>query len=67
VLIDWSLPDIGGAELARAIDAKRPGVCVLLMTGHVFTPETGHPVLRKPFSLNDLAEALRLAIRERVR
>lgn len=66
-LVDWSLAGMAGPDLARALEAAQPRMRVLLMTGHVHTPDTGHTVLRKPFSLQTLGEALRLAVHDRAR
>ncbi len=50
-----------GVALAREAVRRRPGLPVLLTTGYTGGPGTqplGVPVLRKPYSLDDLARAL---------
>ncbi|THD83252.1 MAG: PAS domain-containing sensor histidine kinase [Phenylobacterium sp.] len=53
-----------GIELARALDSRRPDLPVLLTSGYTaqrLVPNVGHgdiPLLRKPYTLVQLAEAL---------
>lgn len=61
LLSDVVLPGTSGPELARAFAARWPATAVLLMTG--FAPEAtaggidAMPVLKKPFSAEELAAA----------
>jgi nitrogen-specific signal transduction histidine kinase/CheY-like chemotaxis protein len=59
VLADIAMPDMSGAELAKAIDAVRPRLPVVLMIGYggreILRERGQMPVLQKPFSENDLA------------
>ena len=60
-LIDFTMPGMNGAELARELRRHRPGLPMAFVTGYA---ETGQlesalgpdvPVLRKPFGVADLA------------
>jgi signal transduction histidine kinase len=65
VLADFAMPGMTGAELATRAAAMQPGLRVLLMTGYADAaalPENA-PVLRKPFTLSDLAYAVGYALR----
>ena len=56
-----------GLSLAREVGRRRPGLRVLLTTGYTGGPAAtpaGLPVLRKPYRLDELAEALRRVLRE---
>jgi|UPI000780893A CheY-like chemotaxis protein len=63
-VLDLSLPDMRGDELAQALRALQPGLALLFATGNVDDlsaatlkdPRTG--VLRKPYSARDLALAI---------
>lgn len=50
--------DLDGIELARWAAAHRPAVRVLLQSGHTEATELPFPVLRKPFGLEELHDAL---------
>ena len=64
LLTDLKMPNLDGAKAARIIEAERPGIGVLLISGHA-SDEIRHeiasqPFLRKPF----LPKALLQRIRE---
>ncbi len=63
MLIDFAMPGMNGAELARRIDVRRPGVPAVLITGYAderaLADIGDRPVLAKPFSAEQLAETLR--------
>ena len=70
LITDVVMPGIGGRELARKLQALRPGISVLYLSGytedHVVTqgalgPGTGF--LQKPFTLQNLAKKVREVIR----
>ena len=65
VLTDEVMPDLAGTELARELGKARPGVRILLMSGHggAYLAERAgaagvSEVLRKPLQKKDLAESL---------
>ena len=64
VLSDYVLPGISGVELCTALRGSRPGVRVVLMTGHAEIPRGGATLpegavlLGKPFTRDQLEEAL---------
>jgi CheY-like chemotaxis protein len=60
VITDYKMPRIDGAELSRRVNAIRPGVPVLIITGYTGTTEDilKLPRLDKPFTQADLAAAL---------
>ncbi len=65
VLTDEVMPELPGTELAREISTIRPGVLILLMSGHGgpylaerATTAGASEVLRKPLQRRDLAESL---------
>jgi signal transduction histidine kinase/ActR/RegA family two-component response regulator len=60
VVTDYKMPRIDGAELSRRVNAIRPGVPVLIITGYTGTTEDilKLPRLAKPFTQADLASAL---------
>jgi DNA-binding NtrC family response regulator len=53
--------DLDGVALAQAIGKKHPRVPVLLTSGYakVLAARHGLPILRKPYQLSALAEAIR--------
>lgn len=65
VLSDIQMPgDINGVDLARMIGEAFPDLPVLLFTGSVSGAEVGYdkPVLKKPFTLDELHKAIDNAI-----
>jgi CheY-like chemotaxis protein len=59
VLIDIAMPEINGMEAMEAIVAARPGLPFLYMTGYVGPTKldpTEHRILKKPFTIAELAE-----------
>lgn len=67
LLTDIYMPFLAGPEVAQTILEERPGVCVLLMTGH--TDSLGEPqrltVLRKPFRPAELLARIEKELGER--
>jgi two-component system, cell cycle sensor histidine kinase and response regulator CckA len=61
VLLDLMMPGLDGAATLHALRAKHPALRAVLMSGfhELVVPIAGVPVLAKPFSLDDLARALR--------
>jgi CheY-like chemotaxis protein len=60
VITDYKMPRIDGAELSRRVNAIRPGVPILIITGYTGTTEDilKLPRLAKPFTQADIAAAL---------
>lgn len=61
LVADFAMPGMTGGELATRAVAARPGLRVLLMTGYAEAAALPDavPVLRKPFALTELAQAVR--------
>ena len=63
-LIDYAMPGMTGADVARAARARRPDLPIVFVTGYAESAQLedalgpGVPVLRKPFTMTDLASAL---------
>jgi DNA-binding response OmpR family regulator len=59
VVLDWSLPDVSGADVLSLLKTAAPGCPVIVTTGHTReTIPTEAPVsgvMRKPYSLRALA------------
>ena len=67
VVSDVMMPVMGGDDLARAVARRWPAIPVVLISGNPMPQSPGNvagePVrLNKPFTSNQLAEALRVAI-----
>jgi PAS domain S-box-containing protein len=69
VLTDSTMPDITGVELARQVYALRPGLPLVITSGHLRTDDVDqarqfgvHCFVEKPFSLSTLAETLHQAL-----
>jgi signal transduction histidine kinase len=65
VLSDVVMPDVGGAELVRRLQASRPGVRALFMSGYTGeaaisrgSVDPDAQLLEKPFSARDLLETV---------
>ena len=65
MITDHAMPKMTGADLARQIAARRPGLPILLATGYAELPagDTGLPRLSKPFRQDALAAAVANATR----
>jgi len=67
LLVDFAMPGMNGAEVAREVHARRPGLPVLFVTGYADTEALAAAgdagILRKPFVEKDLAAKLRSALR----
>ena len=65
VLIDVAMPEIDGVEAMRSILAQQPDLAFLYMTGYVGPSRldpTEQRVLKKPFSLSELASKVDQAL-----
>jgi CheY-like chemotaxis protein len=67
VLADLAMPGMDGVELARAIGARRPGLPVIIVTGHgdlENLKEFGQSrILQKPYSEHDLEAIIAAALK----
>jgi PAS domain S-box-containing protein len=63
-LIDYAMPGMHGAEVARLARASYPELPIVFVTGYADTEQLeaalgpDAPVLRKPFTVDDLADAV---------
>jgi PAS domain S-box-containing protein len=61
VLVDFAMPGMNGAELAREIRARLPALPIVFVTGFAESDQLEGalgldvPILRKPFGIDDLA------------
>jgi nitrogen-specific signal transduction histidine kinase/CheY-like chemotaxis protein len=69
LLTDVRMPDLSGPELADLLQAARPGLRVLFMSGYIDDPELRQQlasgsaaVLDKPFTTQQLAERVRAVL-----
>ena len=66
VISDVIMPEMTGPELIRIIKGRRPDVAVLFVTGYVGDGEgddlVGYELLRKPFTVSALANAVASAL-----
>jgi DNA-binding NarL/FixJ family response regulator len=70
VLMDYSLPDSSGTDVAAQLRARDPEACVLLVTGHHGSPRVVSEALEagcagfvsKERSVNDLVDAIRAVV-----
>jgi CheY-like chemotaxis protein len=63
VLLDFAMPGMNGAELARQVQRKRPGLPILFVTGYAqqsaLTGVSEAFIVRKPFVNDELDEKIR--------
>jgi CheY-like chemotaxis protein len=63
LLVDFAMPGMNGAEVAREVHARRPSLPILFVTGYADTEALASAgddgILRKPFVEKDLAAKLR--------
>ncbi|MFN3943459.1 MAG: PAS domain-containing protein [Allosphingosinicella sp.] len=64
VLLDFAMPGMNGAEVARRLRERRPALPILFATGYAESEQLDAavgrdaPVLRKPFGMDELAAAI---------
>lgn len=72
VIVDYAMPGLTGAEMARELRAKRPSLPIIFASGYADTAaidavvDANISVLRKPFELAKLQEAIADLLRESV-
>jgi CheY-like chemotaxis protein len=65
VLLDYAMPGMHGADAARELRARHPDLPIVFVTGYAESSQleaalgSDVPVLRKPFTIADLAAAVR--------
>jgi CheY-like chemotaxis protein len=66
LVVDFAMPGMNGAEVAREAKVRRPSLPVLFVTGYADTAVLSDPgeegVLRKPFREDELAAKLRAVL-----
>ncbi len=66
VITDLSMPEMGGADLARTLPLLNPAVKILFMSGGAIGPDgappPGTPILKKPFSGDELLKAVQATL-----
>lgn len=66
IIIDFAMPDMSGAELARHVQAKWPALPILFVTGfaerRVLTGVHDGHIISKPYVTGELADKVRLAL-----
>jgi CheY-like chemotaxis protein len=69
MLIDFAMPVMNGAELARAVRERHPDLPVAFVTGYAESEQlegalgSDVPVLRKPFGLEEMSALVERMIR----
>ncbi len=72
-IIDYAMPGLTGAEVARAARSMRPGLPIVFASGYADTAaiesilDANTAVLRKPFQIGDLQDAVTALLRRRSR
>ncbi|HEX2560065.1 response regulator, partial [Phenylobacterium sp.] len=66
VLMDFAMPGMNGAELAREVRARRPGLPILFATGYAGVEDlvetSDEMIVQKPFDAEQLAERVAAAL-----
>ncbi len=58
VITDVRMPDMSGIELADLATQQRPGLRVILISGYFVSQQVMWRVLRKPFRMQELEDAV---------
>jgi PAS domain S-box-containing protein len=72
LLLDYAMPEMHGGEVARAARAAHPGLPIVFVTGYAETRQLEEAmgadvcILRKPFTLTELAQIVASALAEGV-
>ena len=59
VITDVRMPDISGIDLAEMAVRERSALKVILISGYFVSQNVGRRVLRKPFRMKELEDAVR--------
>jgi PAS domain S-box-containing protein len=63
LVTDLAMPSMDGLQLVQAVHAARPGLPVVLVTSHADSHDlSAEIVVRKPFTSNDLTQAVERAL-----
>ncbi len=66
VLLDFAMPGMSGAELARQIEQKSPALPILFVTGYAdktaFNDVDEERIIKKPFVDDELAAKVKTAL-----
>ncbi len=59
VITDVRMPDLSGIELAERATRERDDLKVILISGFFVSQQVGRRILRKPFRMRELEDAVR--------
>jgi CheY-like chemotaxis protein len=59
MITDVRMPDMSGLDLAETATQDRADLKVILISGYFVSQQVGHRVLKKPFRMQQLADAVR--------
>jgi PAS domain S-box-containing protein len=63
LITDQAMPNMTGLQLARIVQAERPGLPIIMATGYAEVPRDARlPKLSKPFFQDELAQAISQAV-----
>jgi CheY-like chemotaxis protein len=65
VITDVRMPDISGIDLAERITREIPSPRIILISGYFVPQQVNRRVLRKPFRMHELEEAIRAELASR--
>ncbi len=70
MMVDFAMPGMNGAEVAKAVRERRPDLPIVFASGYADTAAIeqaalNSAVLRKPFRMDELQPLLADALRER--
>jgi CheY-like chemotaxis protein len=63
LITDVRMPDMSGIELADTVAQTRPHVRIILISGYFISRAVGWRILRKPFRMQELQQAVRDELR----
>jgi CheY-like chemotaxis protein len=59
IITDVRMPDMSGLDLAETARRDRADLRVILISGYFVSKQVGHRVLKKPFRMQELVDAVR--------
>ncbi len=63
LITDIRMPDMSGIDLAQAVSETLPKLKIILISGYFVAQDVGWPVLRKPFRMQELEQAVNDVLR----